>query len=404
MPSNILELIASQSLVSHFQAVISVKKRAVVGYEALARGLDGPLRHFQPEQLFGWAKDAGASNDLDDLCIASALKGFAALPSRSAMALFLNLDASRLSRGTFSAGNIRKAAEELGLKPQDIVLEFSDLDAELAPGLKALVESCQSFGFSVALDDLDGSPDSLRRMIQLKPNVVKADVHLQRGLTMEPVQQTLLKGLAALGRRIGALTVAEGIETEEDASLAIELGADLLQGHHYGRPAAADKLAPFVTQSAVDRSAMRLKAMVAGRTQARRRDNERHLDLLDRIKQGLSDTHAERFTPVLEQFVNSVATLECLYVLDAKGVQVTPTVVWRHQKDRQRSRLFIPADSGADHSLKDYYLELSLGASDPHVSEPYVSLATGNLCRTLTTRFKPMGGAEHVLCMDTRTS
>jgi EAL domain-containing protein (putative c-di-GMP-specific phosphodiesterase class I) len=404
MPSNILELISKNSLVSHFQPVVSVKKRAVVGFEALARGLDGPFNHFLPDQLFSWAQEASAGNDLDDLCIASALNAFTLLPNRASLALFLNLDATRLARGPFPAGGIRKSVEELGLRPQDIVLEFSDLDFERSPGLKALIESCQSFGFSVALDDLDGSPASLRRMVLLKPNLIKVDDHLVQGLAKDTVQQTLVRGLASLSRNLGALTVAEGVESEEDASMAIELGADLLQGHHYGRPAAVDKLVPFVTQAAVDRSAMRLKAMVAGRTQARQRDDERHLELLDRIKQALSLTDLPHFTATLEQFVNAVAILECLYIVDPKGTQETPTVVWRHQRDKQRSRLFVPAEAGADHSLKDYYLELSLGASDPHVSEPYVSLATGNMCRTLTTRFNDSNGKGHILCMDTRSS
>jgi len=106
----------------------------------------------------------------------------------------------------------------------------------------------------------------------------------------------------------------------------------------------------------------------------------------------------------LEQFVNAVASLECLYVLDGRGLQQTPTIVWRHQQDRQRSRLFVPAVAGADHSLKDYYLALTLGSADPHVSDPYVSLATGNLCRTLTTRFTDAAGDQHILCMDTRSN
>ena len=55
-------------------------------------------------------------------------------------------------------------------------------------------------------------------------------------------------------------------------------------------------------------------------------------------------------------------------------------------------------------SLKDYYLGLTLGTQDPtSISEQYVSLATGNLCRTLASRFNDASGKEYILCMDTRS-
>jgi EAL domain-containing protein (putative c-di-GMP-specific phosphodiesterase class I) len=404
MPTLIKELISSKSVVCHFQPVVSVKKRAVVGLEALARGLDGPTNRLLPELMFSWAEDARVAEELDDLCRVSALKAFAALPNRTSMALFLNIDATRLSRGQFSAATVRKSVEEAGLQPQDVVLEFSDLDFARSPGLRALIDACQTFGFCVALDDLDCGPACMRRLADMKPNVVKVDDHVVLGLNTDPVRRALFQALTSLARRQGALTVAEGVENEEDGLLALELGADLLQGFHFGRPAAAERMALPAAKAAVERSAMRVKAMVAGRTQVRQRENERHLLLLEKIRKALHGVEAAQFAQTLDQFVDPVASLECLYVMDSKGTQCTPTVVWKYQRESQRSRLFIPAAAGADHSLKDYYLGLTLGTQDPYISDPYVSLATGNLCRTLTTRFEDSSGREYIVCMDTRST
>jgi EAL domain-containing protein (putative c-di-GMP-specific phosphodiesterase class I) len=404
MPST-QEVLDHQMVVSHLQPLVSVKKRAVIGLEALARCNQRGPNIPDATEMFAQAQDARLNDQLDDLCLKQALQAFNSVPQRPQdLVLFLNLDATRLVRGLLSAQSVSKAVELAGLNPRDVVLEFSDRVAEAAPGLRALVETLQGFGFSVALDDVDGSPGSLQRLVQLKPDLVKADTALVRSLGQSSVQQEILGALCALSRRQGALIVAEGVETEDDAAYCLEMGADLLQGFHYGRPAESDRVSLSLAQASAQRSAERLKANLTSRRRTRQREDERHLQLLDRIRAALEASESAGLGRVLEGFVNAVASLECLYVLDAKGQQVTPTVVWRHQRESQRSRLFAPAREGADHSLKDYYLGLTLQEQDQYLSEPYVSLATGNLCRTLTVRFKPLSGQGHVLCMDIRSA
>lgn len=405
MPQAIHDLIAAKAVTTHFQPIVSVKKRAVVGVEALSRGLDGPLRLYSPLQMFSWAQEASLVTELDDLCRATALQLFSAWPQRRpGLLLFLNLDASRLNQGQMSAMAVQHMVTGVGLRPQDVVLEFSDRDAAGAPGLRMLMETCQSFGFTVALTDLDGSPAGLRRVTELKPNIAKAEHSLVAGVHRDPVRQQLLRSLSALTRLHGGLTVAVGVETEDDASACLDQGADLLQGFHFGRPNSAQQLPMASFQASVERSASKAKAMAVGRAQMRQRENERHLKLLERILKALRGAHRDTFEACLAGFVNGVASLECLYVLDHQGFQVTSTVVWQHQKEAVRSQLFAPAPLGADHSLKDYFLSLTLSGQDLYVSDPYVSLATGNLCRTLTAGFGDEQGVGHVLCMDIRSA
>jgi EAL domain-containing protein (putative c-di-GMP-specific phosphodiesterase class I) len=402
MPT-LLEVLDQRLLIAHLQPLVSVKKRSVIGLEALAR-VAGPGRATSPQDLFQQAHDQRLNEALDEQCIEQALQAFTALPRRGPdLLLFLNLDARRLERGQLSAHSLSRSVERSGLSARDVVLEFSARAVANAPGLRSLIETCRSFGFSVALDDVDAGSLSMQDLAHLRPDLVKADLALVKDLGRDPVRQEQLRAVAALARRQGALLVAEGIENEDDAALCLEQGADLLQGFHYGRPTDADKLNLTLAQAAAERSAERLKANLSGRHLARQREDERHLGLLQRIREGLQKTEAAQATAVLEQFVNAVASLECLWVMDARGRQLTPTVVWRHQREAARSRLFAPALPGADHSLKDYCLGLTLRDRDPYLSEPYVSLATGNLCRTLSTSVSSADGVPLMLCMDIRS-
>lgn len=396
-------VLSQRALLTYFQPIVSIKKHSTVGLEALSRGRnDGVL--IEPSALFREALDLGRSDELDVLCREQALTEFDALADRRpGLMLFMNLEADQLTAGRFSASAFQRLVQSHGLKAQDIALELSAPSADRTPGLSAIVQTLQDFGFTVALEDVSASSSDQDLLLLLKPDIIKADQGLMRGLGQSLARQEQLRCLFNLGHRLGALCVAEAIETEEQAALSLELGADLLQGHLYGRASAPGQMALPLVQAAVDRSAARYKASWAGRMQSRRRENVRHMEVLDRLLKALYGESADRLDGVLADFVNAIASLECLYVMDAHGRQITPTVAWQHQRESVKSSLFAPAQMGADHSLKDYFLGLQLSARDRFVSDPYVSLASGNLCRTLTARFTDAEGAEAVLCVDIRS-
>lgn len=389
---------------SHFQPLISVKKHAVVALEALSRGQGEGAGLIEPAKLFQDAHALGRGDEMDALCREQALQHFAALTQRApGLMLFINVEADQLGGGRFSASAFQRLAQAQGLKPQDIALELSARPAERTPGLRAIVETLQGFGFTVALEDLNASAHEMALLPLLRPDIVKADQGLLHGLEKDPVRQEQLRGLFNLAHRLGALCVAEAIETEDQATLALELGADLLQGHLYGRPCAGSQLNLAQVQSVIDRSAARYKAGLAGKTQTRRRESLRLEQLLDKLIAALEKAATPDLERVLSSFVNAIASLECLYAMDPHGRQSTATIAWQHQRQGARASLFAPAEAGADHSLKDYYLGLQLEGGGRYVSEPYVSLATGNLCRTLAARFKDADGAEGIVCVDIKT-
>lgn len=402
---SVLEAVLNdRAVVTHFQAIVSIKKHALVGLEALSRGRSQGAGLIDPQPLFHEAIDQGRSDELCAICREQALQEFASLQQRPAgLMLFLNLEADQLTAGRFSASAFLRQAQSVGLRAQDIALELSAPLASRTPGLRAVIETLQGFGFTVALEDVSASGSDQDLLPLLKPDIIKADQGLLHSLTQSPVRQEQLRGLFSLGHRLGALCVAEAVETEEQSALCLELGADLLQGHLYSRATAPAQLNLPIIQSAVDRSASRHKAMLAGRSQTRKRETIRHMEILGRLLKALEGEAPDRLESVLSSFVNAIASLECLYVMDAHGRQITPTVIWQHQASGPKSSLFAPAMQGADHGLKDYFLGLQLSDRDRFVSDPYVSLASGNVCRTLAARFSDANGDEAVLCVDIRS-
>lgn len=98
-----------------------------------------------------------------------------------------------------------------------------------ASALTALRDRRNDIG--LAVDDVGAGQDGLRRIALTAPNLIKIDRHLLVRARHHRMTRGIITDVASIGRRIGAQTICEGIETEEDRILARDLGVDWGQGY-----------------------------------------------------------------------------------------------------------------------------------------------------------------------------
>jgi hypothetical protein len=144
----------------------------------------------------------------------------------------------------------------------------------------------------------------------------------------------------------------------------------------------------------------RQRQAAVGRLIARRRSGERLGALLGKAAAEMKGVEPERFDLALAKLIGKHPELECAFVLDRLGNQVSATVETAMAASRARPRLFQPARRGADHSLKDYFYGLMDGGLTRFITEPYISLASGKLCRTLACPIQSPEGGVYFLCLD----
>jgi EAL domain-containing protein (putative c-di-GMP-specific phosphodiesterase class I) len=402
MPSALREVLDSESLVSHFQPIVSVKKKRNVGAEALARARQGGMA-VPPLMLFQWAQQEGNMLELDRLCRKKALQGFSEIAkSDPDLMLFLNFEVSILDEGVLGSGNLIKIVQELGIKPENVVIEINESRVAELSELQAFVVHHKAHGFLIALDDLGTGHSNLQRLATLKPDILKLDRSLIQGLGGDFFKKEIFKSLVSLAHNIGALVLAEGVETESEVSTSLGLGADLFQGFYFSRPVQASEWRPAGVKDVIERCAARNKDAIVRDMLRRRDESAKHHGLLMDLVKTLTGMAADAFDRTLSASVLRARDLECLYVVDASGIQVTRTVTMQYMRGRTRGLLFQPALPGTDHSMKDYYYGLVDAGLNRFITEPYVSLASGNLCRTLSCLFKGAEGKNYVLCMDVR--
>ena len=102
--------------------------------------------------------------------------------------------------------------------------------------LAARIASLRAHGFRVAIDDLGAGYNGLNAFAELSPDIVKFDMALCREVVRGGVRARLVAAVAEVCRDLGILTVAEGIETDEQARAMTDFGCDLLQGYLFGHP------------------------------------------------------------------------------------------------------------------------------------------------------------------------
>jgi EAL domain-containing protein (putative c-di-GMP-specific phosphodiesterase class I) len=401
------QMVEARRVTTHFQPIFSVRRRSVVGMEALSRGVEAGGRLIPPASMFAMAAAEGLAAAVEDLCRASAVRSFSRLPSRSDdLLLFLNLDLASNASPEASAAELQMLVYGAGLQPRNVAVEFLEARFDDAGRFGALASALRGRGFLMALDDVGAGHSNLDRIPLLKPDVIKIDRSLITGVETDFYKQETLKSLVSLSRRIGALVVAEGIETEAEAITALELGADLLQGYFLSRPQPAatfDEGGMARAATCVESLARAFKTHMVGEINERKQAYRGFNEILARILGELADADAEHFDAILSRVVDEDSKVECLYVLDEAGIQVTDTICNAAMPRRPGGAMFRPASKGTDHSFKEYFYLLVDVELQKYTTDPYVSLASGHLCRTISTGLRDAAAdRRYVLCVDVR--
>lgn len=213
-----------------YQPFVDLDSGAVMAHEALLRGPAG-TRWESPLALLDAARASGRLADLERASLEASLADAAAFSGGRGVTLFVNMEPTTLTR------HLDVILEVLGQRAEQIqvVVEITEraLAADLA-GVLAGAERLRAAGCAIALDDVGAEPESLAFIPLLRPEVVKLDLSLLRTVK-DPVTVTVAGAVRSYAEQAGAEVVAEGIETPDDLTRALVLGATLGQGWLWGR-------------------------------------------------------------------------------------------------------------------------------------------------------------------------
>jgi EAL domain-containing protein (putative c-di-GMP-specific phosphodiesterase class I) len=225
-------VIGQKQLRPAFQPVRHLPDGAIMGYEALIRGPEGtPLE--PPTVLFAVAHDNEMDVELETLCLETI---FANLPRAVGdCRLFVNASTMLLRHPVFlDERNLASINRSHG----DVVVEISEKEmVRDYDSFQEVLELVRKANMKIAIDDAGSGYSGLEAILHLKPDYIKVADSLVRNIHIDPIKREIIMSLDAIGKRIGATLVAEGIEVEPERKTLVDLGIEFGQGYLLGRPA-----------------------------------------------------------------------------------------------------------------------------------------------------------------------
>ena len=236
-----------------YQPKYTAGGRDLCGFEALARWDSAAVGPVSPQEFIPLAEECGAIVPLgrwllDRVCaqLRDWLdRGLAACP------VAINVSVGQVARDDFFEA-VDAALRRWRLPPRLLQVEITEslLMQDLRRG-SALAHALTERGVEVHLDDFGTGYSSLAYLWELPVSALKLDRRFTRGLGAQSQARAIVDSVVALARALGKAVIAEGVETEEQASVLVELGCDVLQGYLLARPmpaAAAALLMPMARQ------------------------------------------------------------------------------------------------------------------------------------------------------------
>ncbi len=223
-------------LVVHYQPIVELPSRAVVGAEALVRWRHPELGLLAPDEFIPFAEDMGIIREIDRYVMRRALHDLAAgrITGRE-VSVNVSPASVRASLPEVVASDIREAR----VTPDSLVLELTErVRFDRDPDVIEVLRAIGATGARVAIDDFGAGTTSLAHLRALPVSRLKLDRSLITDLTGPDAERArvVVRTLTELAGHLGLEVLAEGVEDEAQAQVVHDQGVRLAQGYLFGRP------------------------------------------------------------------------------------------------------------------------------------------------------------------------
>ncbi|PKO46515.1 MAG: EAL domain-containing protein [Betaproteobacteria bacterium HGW-Betaproteobacteria-22] len=242
---------------SAFQPIYDTVAGDLIGHEALLRPSLGGELPSTPGFAFTYAEQAGKLVQFDRVTRTLHVLNFKQIYAENGL-LFLNVHQDLLASVNAHGKVFERILHANSVPTHRVVIEIKEGLIAHEKQVGEAIENYRDRGYLIALDGFGSGKSHIDRLWKLAPNYVKLDLSIIQKAEHTPRLQKLLPGLIKMIKDIDAQPVVTGIETQSQLDIAIEAGANLVQGYFLARPVTAKELQPagyFKKQSVKKQSA-----------------------------------------------------------------------------------------------------------------------------------------------------
>jgi EAL domain-containing protein (putative c-di-GMP-specific phosphodiesterase class I) len=228
--------IREHQLELHYQPVISLETAEIAGIEALVRWRHPTRGLLYPGDFIHIAELTGAVVPLDRWVLDEAGRQAAVWgakgPTGGGRFLSVNLSPLALVQpGLVDA--VRSILARSHLRPEQLMLEVTETAEPDPVAVAETLAALKGLGVRLAIDDFGTGFASLSRLLDSPFDVIKIDESLLQAMSHDPRAGAIVSGILDLARRLGSITIAEGLETADQLTELRQLGCHYGQGFHF---------------------------------------------------------------------------------------------------------------------------------------------------------------------------
>ncbi len=241
---NIRRALEASEFVLHYQPQVNMRTGAFVGVEALIRW-QHPERGLMPPGAFlPVVEDHPLSVELGEWVLDTALGQLELWHAQGlAITVSVNVGARQLQQPDFIERLRELLAAHPTVQPGDLKLEVLETSAlNDIDHVSQVIAACERIGISFALDDFGTGYSSLTYLKRLPANQLKIDRTFVRDMLDDPEDLAILEGVLSLATVFRREVIAEGVESQAQGDMLLQLGCELAQGYGVARPMPADRI------------------------------------------------------------------------------------------------------------------------------------------------------------------
>lgn len=378
-----------------FQPIFSLSHKRIVGYEALVRPFDDNGNAQSPGHLFQLPKNEQENIQLDRVCRHLHMKNFKCLPDDINW-LFINVSPKTITAGHHYDSFFGKLLEYFNFPAHRVVIEVVEQPTSDSGSLAQAVEYYKQLGCLTAIDDFGAGHSNFERVWALKPDIVKLDRSMiVRASTDKHIRQ-MLNGIVSLLHQAGCLVLMEGVETEEQAMIAVDCGVDFVQGFYFAMPQIGVNPSPLPEKDLGELLHSHKKA-VKGKIDPTLTMRDHYFPLfnnaVDNIREGQPLKRAARS-------LTEHHTVTRCYMMDKNGIQIGETASSTRNITANNPKFKPLENTQSADWFRQHYLKRALRSpNELQITRPYLSITGAYMCVTLSLLFQS-GDQDLVICCD----
>ena len=236
----------AQRWVLHYQPVVDLQNGGMVGVEALIRWIEPDGTVIPPNDFIPLAEDLGLIERIGDWVVRELSFQVAAWRD---LDIDLEVGFNLSPRQFWQPDLARRIQQEFrsgGVDPSKVLVEVTETSAMMDPErAQGILDELTAAGFAIAIDDFGTGYSSLSRLRHMPVRVLKIDRSFVSNVHTDRQAASIVSAFLELASGLDLITLAEGIETEEELAFLRERGCKLGQGFYFSKPVPPEEIIAY---------------------------------------------------------------------------------------------------------------------------------------------------------------